>query len=116
MSDKVREVNDSNFEQEVLQANQPVLVDFWATWCGPCLALAPTVEALAEKYEGSAKVVKLNVDESQVTAARYGIRSIPTLVLFSNGAEAERSIGLVSKDSLTSLIDKHIPAASAQKV
>jgi thioredoxin 1 len=116
MSDKVREVNDSNFEQEVLQANQPVLVDFWATWCGPCVALAPTVEALAQQYEGSAKVVKLNVDESQSTAQRYGIRGIPTLVLFSNGKEVERTVGLTSKDSLASLIDKHVAVASAQKV
>jgi thioredoxin 1 len=116
MSELVKEVNDSNFETEVLQANQPVLVDFWAAWCGPCLALAPTVDALAQQYQGSAKVVKLNVDESPATAQRYGIRGIPTLVLFNKGEEAERSIGFVSKDSLAGLIDKHIPAASAQKV
>jgi thioredoxin 1 len=116
MSDKVKEVNDNNFETEVLQANQPVLVDFWATWCGPCIALAPTVEALAEKYEGSAKIVKLNVDESPSTAARYGIRGIPTLVLFNNGEEADRNVGFASKDSLAGLIDKHLPVATAQKV
>jgi thioredoxin 1 len=116
MSEFVKEVNDNNFEAEVLQANQPVLVDFWAAWCGPCLALAPTVDALAQQYEGSAKVVKLNVDESPATAQRYGIRGIPTLVLFNKGEEAERSIGFTSKDSLAGLIDKHIPAASAQKV
>jgi thioredoxin 1 len=116
MSEKVREVNDNNFEAEVLQANQPVLVDFWAVWCPPCVALAPTVEALAETYEGNAKVVKLNVDESPSTARRYGIRSIPTLVLFNNGEEAERSIGLTSKESLARLIDKHVVVATAQKV
>ncbi len=116
MSEKVREVNDNNFEAEVLQANQPVLVDFWAAWCGPCLALAPTVEGLAEKYEGHAKVVKLNVDESPSTAERYGIRGIPTLVLFNKGEEAERSVGLTSKESLASLIDRHLAVASAQKV
>ena len=116
MSDKVKEVNDNNFEEEVLKASQPVLVDFWATWCGPCVALAPTVEALAQQYEGSAKVVKLNVDESPSTASRYGIRGIPTLVLFSNGQEAERSVGLTSKESLAGLIDRNIPVASAQKV
>jgi thioredoxin 1 len=116
MSDKVKEVNESNFETEVLQANQPVLVDFWATWCGPCVALAPTVEALATQYEGSAKVVKLNVDESPSVAARYGIKGIPTLVLFNNGQEAERSVGLTSKDSLAGLIDRNLAVASAQKV
>jgi thioredoxin 1 len=116
MSEKVREVNDNNFEEEVLQANQPVLVDFWAAWCGPCLALAPTVEALAEKYEGHAKVVKLNVDESRSAAARYHISSIPTLILFNNGEEVERSIGLTSRDSLARLIDKHLTVANAQKV
>lgn len=112
MSEKVKNVTDSNFETEVLQANQPVLVDFWAAWCGPCLALAPTVEALAEKYEGNAKVVKLNVDESPETARRYGIRGIPTLVLFNNGEEAERSVGFTSKESLASLIDKHVAVAT----
>ena len=116
MSEKVREVNDNNFAAEVLQAHQPVLVDFWAAWCGPCLALAPTVEALAEKYEGNAKIVKLNVDESPSVAARYGIRGIPTLVLFNNGEEAERSVGLTSKESLSSLIDRHLVVATVQKV
>jgi thioredoxin 1 len=79
------------------------------------VALAPTVEALAEQYDGSAKVVKLNVDESPSTAARYGIRGIPTLVLFNNGQEAERSVGLTSKESLAGLIDRNISAASAHK-
>jgi thioredoxin 1 len=116
MSEKVKEITDSNFETEVLKANQPVLVDFWAAWCGPCLALAPTVEALAEKYEGNAKVVKLNVDESPSVAARYGIRGIPTLILFNNGEEAERTVGFTSKESLTSLIDRHLAVASAHKV
>ena len=116
MSEKVKEVTASNFEAEVLQASQPVLVDFWAAWCGPCLALAPTVEALAEKYEGEAKVVKLNVDESPSIAARYGIRGIPTLVLFKGGEEAERSVGLTSKEALTSLLDRHVGVATAQKV
>jgi thioredoxin 1 len=110
MSDKVKDVTDSNFATEVLQANQPVLVDFWATWCGPCVALAPTVEALAEKYAGTAKVVKLNVDENPSTAARYGVRGIPTLILFKGGEEAERSIGFTSKESLSGLIDKHVVA------
>jgi thioredoxin 1 len=116
MSENVKDVNDSNFETEVLQANQPVLVDFWAAWCGPCVALAPTVEALAQQYEGRARVVKLNVDESPSTASRYGIRGIPTLVLFNNGGEVDRSVGLTSKDALANLLDKHVSVATAQKV
>jgi thioredoxin 1 len=112
MSEHVKDVTDSSFEAEVLKANQPVLVDFWAAWCGPCLALAPTVEALAEQYKGNAKVVKLNVDENPITAARFGVRGIPTLILFNKGEEAERSIGFTSKDSLARLIDKHVAVAA----
>ena len=110
MSEKVKEVTDSNFETEVLKAGQPVLVDFWAAWCGPCLALAPTVEALAEKYEGEAKVVKLNVDESPSIAERYGIRGIPTLVLFKGGDEAGRVVGMANKDKLAQMIDQALGA------
>ncbi|MBI3650992.1 MAG: thioredoxin [Acidobacteria bacterium] len=112
MSEKVKNVTDSNFEAEVLHANQPVLVDFWAAWCGPCLALAPTVEALAEQYTGHAKVVKLNVDENPRAAASYGVRGIPTLILFNQGSEVERSVGFTSKDSLVRLIDKHVAVAA----
>ena len=112
MSERIREVTDNSFEAEVLQSNQPVLVDFWAAWCGPCLALAPTVDALAEQYEGSARVVKLNVDENPSVAARYGVRGIPTLILFNKGDEVERSIGFTSKDSLARLIDKHVAVAA----
>jgi len=112
MSEKIKDVTDSNFETEVLQANQPVLVDFWAAWCGPCLALAPTVEALAVQFEGTARVVKLNVDDNPQTAARYAVRGIPTLILFNKGDEVERSVGFTSKDSLASLIDKHVAVAA----
>jgi thioredoxin 1 len=112
MSEKVKDVTDSSFEAEVLQANQPVLVDFWAAWCGPCLALAPTVDALAEQYQGNAKVVKLNVDENPATAARYAVRGIPTLIVFNKGGEVERSVGFTSKDSLAKLIDRHVAVAA----
>ena len=106
MSELVKEVNDSNFEAQVLQADQPVLVDFWAEWCGPCRALAPTVDAVAKEYDGRAKVVKLNVDESPATAQRYGIRGIPTLVLFNQGGEAHRLVGFTSKETITDMIEK----------
>jgi thioredoxin 1 len=110
MSDFVSEVDDKNFESEVLQSATPVLVDFWAEWCGPCIALGPTVEALAQDYQGKAKVVKLNVDNSNLTAQRYGIRGIPTLVLFKGGNEADRIIGMASKDKLAGMIDRALDA------
>ena len=90
MSDHVQEVSDNSFEDDVLKSDQPVLVDFWAAWCAPCRMLAPTVEAVAEKYAGNARVVKLNVDDNPSTAQRYGIKGIPTLILFRDGKEVER--------------------------
>ena len=110
MSEFIKEVDDKNFEQEVLKANQPVLVDFWAEWCGPCLALAPTVENVAQSYNGKAKVVKLNVDFSNETAMRYGIRGIPTLILFNKGSEASRIVGMTSKDNIARMIDTALGA------
>lgn len=102
----VSEVTDQAFEQEVLKSNVPVLVDFWAEWCHPCKMLAPTVHRVAEEYEGKAKVVKLNVDDNNQTAQRYGIKGIPTLILFKNGNEADRIIGATSKDNIARMIDK----------
>jgi thioredoxin 1 len=113
MSEYISEVNDQNFEQEVLQADRPVLVDFWAAWCTPCRALAPTVEAVAQQYQGKAKVVKLNVDDSNLTAQRYGIKGIPTLVLFKGGAEADRIIGNTSKDIIARMLDRAVEGAVA---
>jgi thioredoxin 1 len=94
---KALEVTDSTFEQEVLQANQPVLVDFWAVWCGPCRAVAPIVEELAGDYEGKLKVMKLDVDDNPRTAMAYGVQSIPTLLVFKDGKPAERIVGAVPK-------------------
>jgi thioredoxin 1 len=94
---KAIEVTDSTFEQEVLQANQPVLVDFWAVWCGPCKAIAPIVEELAGDYEGKLKVMKLDVDDNPQTAMAYGVQSIPTLLVFKDGKPAERIVGAVPK-------------------
>jgi thioredoxin len=108
MSEMVREVSDSSFEKEVLQSEKPVLVDFWAEWCGPCRMLAPTVEAVAEKFVDSASVVKLNVDDNPSTAGTYGIRGIPTLILFRDGKEVERVIGATSRESISRMIEKYI--------
>jgi thioredoxin 1 len=113
MSEYVNEVSDSSFEKDVLQSNQPVLVDFWAAWCAPCRMLAPTVEAVAEKYSGNARVVKLNVDENPSVSQRYGIKGIPTLILFKDGKEEERVVGATSKEAISRMIDKHVSVASA---
>ena len=108
MSKLVNDVTDSSFESEVLQSDKPVLVDFWAVWCAPCIALTPTIEALAEKYSGTARVVKINVDENPAVTNRYGIRGMPTLILFKNGTEQERVLGAVSRDALSRMMDKHV--------
>ncbi len=111
MNEHVIEVSDSNFEQDVLGAQQPVLVDFWAEWCAPCRMLAPTVDAVAEKYAGSARVVKVNVDHNPTVSQKYGIKGIPTLILFKGGKEEERIVGATSKDAISRLIDKHVVSA-----
>jgi len=113
MSDKVREVSDSSFEQEVLQSEKPVLVDFWAAWCAPCRMLAPTVEAVAEQYADRASVVKLNVDHNPATPGAYRIKGIPTLILFRDGNEVARVVGATSKESISRLIEKYSSFASA---
>jgi thioredoxin 1 len=108
MSGKVAEVGDQNFEAEVLNEKVPVLVDFWAAWCAPCRMLAPVVEAIAEKYDGKAKVVKLNVDENTVTSGKYNIKGIPTLLLFKDGVIREQIVGNTSKDTISKMIDNHL--------
>jgi thioredoxin 1 len=113
MSEKVKAVSDSSFEEEVLQSEKPVLVDFWAEWCAPCRMLAPTVEAVAEQYRECAGVVKLNVDENPSTAGAYGIKGIPTLILFREGKEVERVVGAISRESISRIIEKYISLASA---
>lgn len=113
MGEHVNEVSDASFEQEVVGANEPVLVDFWAPWCGPCRMIAPAVEAVAKEYEGRARVVKVNVDDNPSISQRYGIKGIPTLILFRGGKEEERVVGATSKEALSRLIGKHVGAASA---
>jgi len=108
MSGKVGEVGDHNFDSEVLNSEMPVLVDFWAAWCAPCRMLAPVVEAVADKYEGKAKIVKLNVDENTLTSSKYNIKGIPTLLLFKGGIIKEQIVGNTTKDTISKMIENHL--------
>lgn len=100
------EVGDDNFEAEVIRSAVPVLIDFWAPWCGPCKAIAPVVEELAAQYEGKLKVTKLNVDENPITPSRYGVRGIPNLVILKNGAVKDQIVGAVPKSRLVDAIER----------
>ena len=98
-------LTEQNFEAEVLNSDLPVLVDFWAPWCGPCRMLAPAVAQIAEEYEGKAKVCKVNVDDARELAIRFGIASIPTVMVFKGGEEVNRSVGLIAKDAIAELVE-----------
>jgi thioredoxin 1 len=113
MSEHVIQVTENSFETEVLQSDKAVLVDFWAPWCGPCRLLGPIVEAVAAEYRGVARVVKVNVDDNVSTSQRYGIKGIPTLILFKNGKEAERVVGVSSAKGIGQMIDRHVLRAIA---
>ena len=108
MSEKIIHITDDNFEQEVLQSNTPVLVDYWAEWCGPCKMIAPALDQIASEYQGRLKVAKLNIDENQSTPPKYGIRGIPTLMLFKNGNVEATKVGALSKSQLTAFLDSNI--------
>jgi thioredoxin 1 len=107
MNPYIKEVNDGNFEQVVLRSDTPVLVDFWAAWCAPCRRLTPIVEAVARQYAGVAHVVKLNIDDNTSVAQRYRIQAIPTLILFRDGEEKERIIGVASREAISRMIKEH---------
>jgi thioredoxin 1 len=107
-SDKVQTLTDANFEQTVNQTAEPILVDFWAEWCGPCRRLAPTVDELANDYNGRVVVAKMNVDENPATPMRFSIRGIPTLLLFKGGQLVDQVVGLADKDQLKKMIDRHV--------
>ena len=108
MSDKVTHVGDADFDAAVLQSGEPVLVDFWAEWCGPCKMISPVLDELAETYGGKLKVAKVNIDQNQKTPRDYNVRSIPTLMVFKDGKVQATQIGAVSRTQLTQIIDKAI--------
>src|SRR3990167_2092687 len=108
MSDHIKATTDENFQVDVLQADKPVLVDFWAPWCGPCKSIAPVLDELAKEYEGKVTFLKLNVDENNETPAKYGVRGIPSLILFNNGDVAGTKIGMQPKSQLAAFLNEHI--------
>ncbi|AJF05629.1 thioredoxin [Geoalkalibacter subterraneus] len=105
-NDKVIQLSDDSFENEVLKSSTPVLVDFWASWCAPCKAISPVVDGLADEYDGKVKIGKLNVDENPATPGQYGVRGIPTLILFKDGQVVDQVVGAVPKNQLEGLIKK----------
>lgn len=108
MGNFTKAVSDSEFELNVLKADTPVLVDFWAEWCGPCRMIAPSVEAVAEQFDGKAGVYKMNVDENMNVPQQYGIRGIPTLIVFKGGQEQERIVGAVTREAIAKVVEKYV--------
>ena len=106
MSENIHEFTDQSFDTDVVQADLPVLIDFWAVWCGPCKAIAPTIEEIARDYAGKVKVGKLNVDQNQNTAMQYGVRSIPTLLIMKSGEVVSQIVGAVPKENITKALDE----------
>ena len=108
MSDQIVHISDATFETEVLQAQTPVLVDYWAEWCGPCKMIAPILDEIAEEYGDKVKIAKLNIDENQDTPPKYGIRGIPTLMIFKDGDILATKVGALSKSQLTAFLDSNL--------
>ncbi len=108
MSENIKHVSEASFEADVLKSERPVLVDFWAEWCGPCKAIAPILEEIAAEYDGKITVAKVDVDANQGISVKFGIRGIPTLILFKNGVSAAQKVGAVSKGQLTAFIDSNL--------
>ena len=108
ITDKIINTTDANFDEDVLQSELPVLVDFWAAWCGPCKAIAPILEELADDYDGKVKIVKVDVDSNPQAASRFGIRNIPTLFVFKDGEKVDAVMGLQPKAELAKVLDKHL--------
>ncbi len=108
MSNSISHLTDENFEEEVVQSNVPVLVDYWAEWCGPCKMIAPILDSLTDEYAGKLKISKINIDENQKTPQKYGVRGIPTLMIFKNGNVEATKVGALSKSQLTAFIDSNL--------
>ncbi|ANH33479.1 thioredoxin TrxA [Ralstonia pseudosolanacearum] len=108
MSEQIKYVSDASFEADVLKSDKPVLVDFWAEWCGPCKMIAPILDEVSKDYGDKVQIAKLNVDENAGVPAKFGIRGIPTLILFKNGAVAAQKVGALSKSQLTAFLDSHL--------
>ena len=108
MSNSISHLTDENFEEEVLQSNMPVLVDYWAEWCGPCKMIAPILDSLTEEYAGKLKIAKLNIDDNQKTPQKYAVRGIPTLMIFKNGNVEATKVGALSKSELTAFIESNL--------